>query len=809
MSGSLLPSSPASTIHTNVSTVAAPAIAEMRLGPAGIPTQEPGASPLARLLAACRRFAWLIVLITTVGTAASIAATRFLKPEYAVVGTLWIENGGGRGQGPIQAPGLLNSFSWIELLRTFTVLDPVVREMKLYLRPGKGTTPGMFEDFSLAERFLPGNYTLTVDEAGSQYTLKNASGVIVSSGAVTDSVGKGTGFKWAPGPSVLKPKTRVAFSLVTPRDASQNLQSQLTTKMSEEGNFLQLQLVGSNPDRLASTMNALQREFVSVAAELKKAKLKELSGLLSEQEHQQEVKLRQAETSLESFRIATITQPREEGPVVPGLQLTTNSAYNRYFQQRVDLETIRNDRKSIEDVIGRLESGGITVDAFILIPAVRAAPDLSRVLSELSEADALLRGLRTRYTDEYKPIRDLQEKISIMKRVTIPTYATALVRQLKLQENELETRISTAGGELKGIPVRTINEGRLQRDVESARMLFTNLQNRYEEAKLAEISAIPDVKILDRAVAPTRPRQNKAPRIILLGIVGSLGLGLGLAVLLDRLDRRFRYPEQASHELGLSILGAIPVIPRDRGGRPVAADKLAQVVEAFRSVRLNLAHTFDPSSGICLTISSPSPGDGKSLIAANLALSFAEAGYRTLLVDGDIRRGELHRTFGTDRRPGLLDYLTTGDNIESYLRPTSHGRLTLLPCGTRHQHGPELLGSARMAELIALLKGRFEVVLVDSPPLGAGIDPFVLGTHTGSMLLVLRSGETDRQMAEAKLRILDRLPVRMLGAILNHIDSGTGAYKYYSYSYGYSAENEAGSDEEVQVLTEKVPATDA
>jgi len=82
----------------------------------------------------------------------------------------------------------------------------------------------------------------------------------------------------------------------------------------------------------------------------------------------------------------------------------------------------------------------------------------------------------------------------------------------------------------------------------------------------------------------------------------------------------------------------------------------------------------------------------------------------------------------------------------------------------------------------------------------------VLGTHTGSMLLVLRSGETDRQMAEAKLRILDRLPVRMLGAILNHIDSGTGAYKYYSYSYGYAAENEAGATEEVQSLVEEVPA---
>jgi capsular exopolysaccharide synthesis family protein len=276
-----------------------------------------------------------------------------------------------------------------------------------------------------------------------------------------------------------------------------------------------------------------------------------------------------------------------------------------------------------------------------------------------------------------------------------------------------------------------------------------------------------------------------------MGVAGGLGLGVGLAILLDRLDKRFRYPEQVSHDLGLSILGAVPAVPKPRGGRPVDSEEMAQVVEAFRSIRLNLAHSFEPGAPICITISSPSPGDGKSLISSNLALSFAEAGYRTLLVDGDTRRGNLHRTFGSDRRPGLLDYLSATDlPLEGTFRQTSHKNLTLIPCGVRLQHGPELLGSARMAETVSRLKSQFEVVLIDSPPLGAGIDPFVLGTHSGNIMIVLRSGETDREMAEVKLRILDRLPVRTLGAVLNHIDAGAGVYKYYSYSYGYAAEDE-------------------
>jgi len=231
--------------------------------------------------------------------------------------------------------------------------------------------------------------------------------------------------------------------------------------------------------------------------------------------------------------------------------------------------------------------------------------------------------------------------------------------------------------------------------------------------------------------------------------------------------------------------------------------KKTMVVDG-RSVRLNVAHSFDADSPICLTVSSPSPGDGKSLISANLALSFAEAGYRTLLLDGDTRRGDLHRTFAAERRPGLLDYLgSTRLPLDRAFRPTSHPRLTLLPSGTRLQHGPELLGSVRMAELVAQLRSQFDVVLIDSPPLGAGIDPFVLGTHSGNMLIVLRSGETDRQMAEVKLRILDRLPVRILGAVLNHIHAGTGPYKYYSYSYGYaSEEDEISEGKETRALPE-------
>jgi capsular exopolysaccharide synthesis family protein len=413
---------------------------------------------------------------------------------------------------------------------------------------------------------------------------------------------------------------------------------------------------------------------------------------------------------------------------------------------------------------------------------VRQAPELGKALTDLTTAQAELQALKLKYTDEFKPVRDAQERVNTIRNHVVPGIAGNLINVLKAQQADLQGRVATQTRELQQIPERSITEARLNNDVTATRVLFNDLQARYQTAKLAEASATPDIRVLDEAVPPDRPSSDSAPKIIFMAFAASMGFALALAILLDRLDKRFRYPDQVTNELGLSIFGAIPAMRHLKDGRE-DVEEAAQVEEAFRTIRLNLVHSYGAAGPVLLTVSSPGPGDGKSLVSSNLALSFAKAGYRTLLVDGDIRRGEQHRLFSCERVPGLLDYLMRSASLDEILRPTMDKNLMLLPCGTRRHHGPELLGSPAMGELMAQLKGQFNVIIVDSPPLGAGIDPFVLGTATGNMVVVLRSGETNREMAEAKLRLLDRLPIRVLGAVLNDIRAG-GVYQYYSYVYG-------------------------
>jgi capsular exopolysaccharide synthesis family protein len=200
-----------------------------------------------------------------------------------------------------------------------------------------------------------------------------------------------------------------------------------------------------------------------------------------------------------------------------------------------------------------------------------------------------------------------------------------------------------------------------------------------------------------------------------------------------------------------------------------------------------------------VAVTSAAPADGKSLISSNLALSYAEAGLRTVLVDGDTRRGSLHKTFGLKGKGGLTEYLH-GKLPESQLvKNTSHNNLSLVSCGQRNGHNPELLASTRLKTLIDHLAESFDAVVVDTPPLAAGIDAYALSAATGNVLLVLRMGHTGRRLASAKLSLLDRLPVYVLGSVLNDVPA-YGDFQYYTaYSEGYAFDHATSTRDLVEI----------
>jgi tyrosine-protein kinase Etk/Wzc len=325
---------------------------------------------------------------------------------------------------------------------------------------------------------------------------------------------------------------------------------------------------------------------------------------------------------------------------------------------------------------------------------------------------------------------------------------------------------------------------RLVRQVAASENLYGVLKGRYEEVSLQEAQSSPDLSMLDYAIAPMHPSSNEGPRFLLLAILASMGFAGGVSLLHDRIDRTFRYPDQATHELGLTIAGTVPRFKPRRDGE-FEIEIMSQAVESFRTLRLAVRYGFPGDSPVVVTVSSPNTGDGKSLVSANLALAFASAGHRTLLVDGDVRRGGLHGTFDVPVSPGLVEYLCDGTAIDSVIRETSSPNLFMIPRGKRRNRAPELLLSDDMANLVRMARREFEVVIIDSPPFSAGVDAYALGAAAGTMLVVLRPGVSDRRLAAAKLEVLDRLPIRLLGAVLNGVPVG-GLYRYYGTDYAYA-----------------------
>lgn len=759
--------------------------------------EEEGGAHLQRYMGAVLRFKWAILALTILGTASGFLAARQVKPQYTAQAVLWIETGraqGGQQVGPIRPDELLESSSWIELLKTGLVLDYVVREERLFVNAANAADSTLLANLEFDDRFAPGSYILRPDFASRSFTLEAGSGAVVQRGEYGDSVGGDLGLRWQPDFERFPRDRAVAFNLSSPREVTLALREQLRAVLDRNGNFMQLMLEGTDPERITSTLNQITDRYVEVASDLKRDRLDELVGILDEQLAYAQERVRETETTLEDFRVETVTLPTERStPVVPGLQITRDPVFDHFFDMRLELETIRQNQEMIRRVVG--SSDPTAYEALGSVEAVRESPEMLSVLEELTQKRAELRALKYRYTDQHTLVQQQAAAIRTLEMETVPAIARQILSELATREQQLEARLESASQQLEQIPPRAIEEARLARAAESADNLYTNLLRRYEEARLGAASSIPDVRVLDEAIVPHQPSKDDAPMIILMAFAGSLGLGVLGAILRDRLDRRLRHPDQVT-ELGLAILAAVPNLSARRGGR----DNARHAQEAFRSLRLSTLHAYGSAGPVVITVTSPGPGDGKSLVTGNLGHAFADIGRRTLVVDGDTRRGRLHDMFGLQRKPGLTDLLQNGaPTAQPFIQKTEQENLFLLSSGRRLNEGPELLSSRRMRDLVMELRSAFDIILVDSPPLGAGADAFALGTLTGSMLLVLRTGETDRELADAKLELLDRLPIRLIGAVLNGVPP-TKEYRYYAYTSGYEARAE--DPQEAALLTE-------
>ncbi len=550
MSTSPLPLHAGSSLPAVAPAAAPPVGADMGFGQ-GFAQPETGVD-WRRVWSAVARFKWLIAVVTILGTVGGLAATRFIKPQYMVQATLWIDQPDQRGgvdRGPIRAGQPLEP------------LDQVVRDQRLFLTPKAREDAPLFDTFRVADQYRPGVYRLAIDGSGRTFTLSTDKGVEVEHGAVGDSIGARLGFTWAPPAGTIPAGRTMEFSVATVRDPARSLSDELEVATDPAGNFLRMHLKGADAGRITATVNAIAERFVQVAAELRRQKLTELTKILDQQLAGAHQNLLDAEQALERFQVNTIARPSQ----IPKAGGTDDPAFASFFKMQVDRDQVQRDREALERVIAQAGDSGLSAEALAVVGSVQQNVQLTQALAELTTKQAELRALRYKYADAYPLVQKRLGEIATLQRQTIPNLARQLLAELSGREAELGRRVTADSRTLQAVPPRAIDEARLQRQVTLAENLYTNLKKSYDEARLAEESAVPDARILDHAVMPQDPVRNTAPRVIFLGFAASLALGLCGAVVLDRIDPKVRYPDQVSRGLGIPILGAVPHLRSRRG----------------------------------------------------------------------------------------------------------------------------------------------------------------------------------------------------------------------------------------------------
>jgi polysaccharide biosynthesis transport protein len=389
--------------------------------------------------------------------------------------------------------------------------------------------------------------------------------------------------------------------------------------------------------------------------------------------------------------------------------------------------------------------------------------------------------------------RQIQESVDIAKASLRATYESA-----RSQENSLTEELEALKAEVLDLDRRGIQYRILQREVDTNRELYDGILQRFKEVGVAGTVGTNNVSILDAAEQPGAPFKPRLSKNLTLALALGLFCGCVAAFGLEFIDDTFKVPEDVESILGLPVLGIVPIAATDDFVALALGDPRSSLAEAYRSLRTALQ--FSTADGVPspLLVTSARPGEGKSTTAASLGRNFAQLGLNVLLIDADLRNPSLHEALGLSATLGLTNYLTGNSLPQGLFQTTDQQGLLLLASGPLPPNPAELLAGARMTSLLAVAGEKFDVVIVDGPPVMGLADAPLLASIARGTLLVVAGGQTRRTHVKAAVKRLFFARAQMVGVLLNKFNASRVGHGYgygYGSDYGTSQYGYGGGDD--------------
>jgi len=403
--------------------------------------------------------------------------------------------------------------------------------------------------------------------------------------------------------------------------------------------------------------------------------------------------------------------------------------------------------------------------------------------------------LLARSAELEKDISDLKLKRAELRQLFRDNHPSVVAVSDKLAVLTAEQAALKA--EMHQLPTAEVDAARLTRELKDARELYGRMLDRSEELRMAQSAKLGDVRIIDRAHAPVRPSRPRSAPVLALALFLGLGGGVALALVRGSLAQCAEDAEDVERGTGLPVYVTVPHSDsRDARGRVSRRDGVAQslalagpmdsALEAIRSLRTSLQFALVGSKHKVVALTGPSPGVGKSFVSLYLAHACASDGRKVLLIDGDLRRGGLHRDLGLDRQPGLSEVLSGAVSLDSAVHEVAW-RLHALTSGRYPPNPAELLSSRHFELLLAAAAGRYDFVVVDTPPLLAVSDAMLVARLADVNFLVLRAGAHTLREIELAMKQFALNGIRLQGAVLNDVQVAHGRYgrfgRYVRYEY--------------------------
>jgi len=402
----------------------------------------------------------------------------------------------------------------------------------------------------------------------------------------------------------------------------------------------------------------------------------------------------------------------------------------------------------------------------------------------LSELDLNRAELRQRFTENHPVLRSLKEKGD----------------KLRAERAAIEVK-------MRGLPQQELETVRLARDSKVASELYFLLVNKSQELNVVKSGTIGNVRILDTALQPYEPVSPKKLPVLALALLLGLAGGIAAAFAKKALDHGVEDPAEIEAATGVSVYASVPYSSREveltRKRTPAstvpsvlaAIDPSDLAIESLRSLRTALQFALVDATNNIVTVCGPSPGVGKSFLSANLAYVLATGGKRVLLIDGDLRRGRLHRYLGGKRTPGLSEVVSGQIPLADATRKTGQENLEFIATGKLPPNPAELVGSPRFSAFLSDVAKRYDLVLLDTPPILAVTDGAVIGRHGGVNLLAIRAGRHPMREIGLAIKHFVDSGVTIHGAVFNAVNAAAGRFsRAYQYHYQYAYRSEPHDD---------------